>query len=248
MIVLIRRIVAIALLVLITACTAGTHVPPYAKRPYEPLSRQAVVAIALREWRAFGSAVDPVEIPDKPERAIGLWQRVGDYWWLGLDPSDPEAIFTGKHDARGQVFPPEQDGDYAWSAAFVSYVMRMAGAGAGFPYSGNHHVYIRAALHGDPGLTIAAERAEDYAPRLGDLICVGRADNAGLRFDDAKRLPAFQSHCDIVVEIGGPEGVAAIGGNIGDTVALRRFPTTPDGRLSDPDRYLAVLRLLLPPG
>ena len=40
----------------------------------------------------------------------------------------------------------------------------------------------------------------------------------------------------------------AAGGNVGDTVAWRRFPTEPDGRLSDPGRYLAVLRLLLPPG
>ena len=34
----------------------------------------------------------------------------------------------------GNEFPP-QDGDYAWSAAFVSYVMRIAGAGPRFPYS-----------------------------------------------------------------------------------------------------------------
>ena len=239
--------VATICVIVLTACTPGIRMPPYAKRPYEPFARNAVVAIALREWRAFGSAVEPVETPDKPERAPGLWQRIGDYWWLGLDPSDPEAIFTGKHDAQGQVFPPDQDGDYAWSAAFVSYVMRMAGAGAGFPYSGNHHVYIRAALRGDLGLAIAAERAEGYAPRLGDLICAGRADNAGLSFDEAKRLGSFKSHCDIVVETGGPDGVAVLGGNVADTVALRRFPTTPDGRLSDPGRYLAVLRLLLPP-
>lgn len=237
-----------ALLIVLTACTAGTRMPPYALRPYEPLSREAVVAIALREWRAFGSAVEPEESPHKPERAPGLWQRIGDYWWLGLDPGDPEAIFTGKHDGNGQMFPPEQDGDYAWSAAFVSYVMRMAGAGAGFPYNGNHHFYIRAALRADPGLAIAAERAEDYAPRPGDLICVGRADNGGLRFDAAKQMRSFKSHCDIVVESDGPEGIAAIGGNVADTVALRHFPTGPDGRLNDPARYLGVLRLLLPPG
>jgi hypothetical protein len=244
----VRILVAIALLVVLTACTPGFRMPPYAQRPYEPLSREAVVAIALREWRAFGSAVDPAESPEKPERAIGLWQRIGDYWWLGLDRGDPEATFTGKHDDRGTVFPPEQDGDYAWSAAFVSYVMRMAGAGTGFPYNGNHHVYIRAALRGDAALTIAAERAEDYAPRLGDLVCVGRADNAGLRFDDAKQMRSFKSHCDIVVETGSPEGIAVLGGNVSDTVAWRRFPTGPDGRLSDPGQYLAVLRLLLPPG
>jgi len=242
----VRHLGWIALL-LLTACTPGYRMPPYATRPYEAFSRQSVVAIALREWRAFGSAVEPAEIPDKPEREPGLWQRIGDYWWLGLEPGDPEAVFTGKHDGNGRVFPAEQDGDYAWSAAFVSYVMRMAGAGAGFPYNGNHHVYIRAALRGDAGLAIAAERAEDYAPRLGDLVCVGRADNAGLGFDAAKQMQSFRSHCDIVVETGNPKGIAVLGGNVGDTVAWRQFPTEPDGRLSDPGRYLAVLRLLLPP-
>lgn len=240
--------ITLALLILLTACTPTMRVPPYAARPYEPLTRQAVVEIALREWRAFGSPVDPAESPDKPERALGLWQRVGDYWWLGLEPNDPEATFTGKHDAAGNVFPPEDDGDFAWSAAFVSYVMRMAGAGKGFPYNGNHHVYIRAALRGDAGLVIAAERPEAYAPQLGDLVCVGRAGNAGLRFDEAKALPAFKSHCDIVVSTTGPDSIGVIGGNVADTVALRHFPVGADGRLLDPDRYLAVLRLVLPPG
>ena len=45
--------------------------------------------------------------------------------------------FTGKHDQNGAVFPAEQDGNYAWSAAFIDYVMRMAGAGHRFPYSAN---------------------------------------------------------------------------------------------------------------
>jgi hypothetical protein len=62
------------------------------------------------------------------------------------------------------------------------------------------------------------------------------------------RIGAFKSHCDVVVETGGPDGLAAIGGNVGDTVALRRFPVTANGRLAEPDRFLAVLRLLLPPG
>jgi hypothetical protein len=34
------------------------RVPPFAARPYEAFARQNVVAIALREWRLFGSLVD----------------------------------------------------------------------------------------------------------------------------------------------------------------------------------------------
>ncbi len=56
-----------------------------------------------------------------------------------------EQGFTGKHDQNGQVFPVGEDGDYAWSAAFIDYVMRMAGAGHRFPYSPTHADYINAA-------------------------------------------------------------------------------------------------------
>lgn len=129
------------------------YVPDFARKPYEPFSRGNAVAIALREWRLFGQPVDddppntrPPPPPDlKPEREPGLWQRVGEYWWLGLNPDARARFWTGKHDDFGFEFPASRDGEYAWSAAFVSYVMRIAGAGARFPYSESHATYINAA-------------------------------------------------------------------------------------------------------
>src|SRR3954454_14825263 len=49
---------------LLTACMGrpmpDANVPPFAKLPFQKFSRQAVVAIALREWRLFGQTVpDP---------------------------------------------------------------------------------------------------------------------------------------------------------------------------------------------
>ena len=85
-----------------------------------------------------------------------------------------------------------RDGVYAWSAAFVSYVMRMAGAGRGFPYSETHADYINAASGTgsvqEPSLVITAERPEAYAPQRGDLICYWRGRQP-ITFDD---LPAGQ--------------------------------------------------------
>ena len=55
------RAVALAALAALAACAPvapDTHVPPFARVPYQPFSRDAVVAIALREWRLFGSPVD----------------------------------------------------------------------------------------------------------------------------------------------------------------------------------------------
>lgn len=235
---------------------AEARVPPFASQPYEPFSRGAAVAIALREWRLFGSPVDDAppgpRAPDAPmpERAQGLWQRVGEYWWIGLNPDRPEGWWTGKHDANGQVFPRADDGQYAWSAAFISYVMRIAGAGDLFPYAPDHAHYINAARE-DFG-ALRAWRPTDYAPRLGDLICAGRGRAAGIRFADLP-APIFPAHCAIVVART-PGQISVIGGNVGDAVSLTHVPVTADGKLAGPDgvvldgRYpwFVVIQLLYP--
>jgi hypothetical protein len=242
--------------------SAASHAPPFATIPYEPFSRAAIVAIAQREWRLFGAPINddppgarPPPLPeDKPERQQGLWQRVGEYWWIGLDPSDRDAYFTGKHDAQGIVFPAGQDATYAWSAAFVSYVMRIAGAGNRFPYSATHSDYINAArnvaAHQTSGWLVSAERPEAYAPIPGDLICTGRARRRALTYDDLP-APTFPSHCDIVV-VRDPGQISVIGGNVDDAVTMKHVPTTPDGKIAGPDgapidaRYdwFVVLRVL----
>jgi hypothetical protein len=250
---------------MLAACTSpDAHVPPFARVPYEPFSRQAVVAIALREWRLFGSPVDdsppgsfrPATPEDKPERRDGLWQRVGEYWWLAMDAGTPSAAWTGKHDVNGSVFPASEDGRYAWSAGFVSYVMRTAGAGSRFPYSASHSDYIdvaaEMALGRTSGWLIAAERPEAYAPRPGDLICLGRGNAHDLHYDD---LPAghFPGHCDIVVDTAVPGQLSVVGGNVNDAVTLKHVPVTPDGRLATPDgqvvdsryQWMVVLRLIV---
>ena len=232
----------------------NAHIPPFARWPYQPFSREAAVQIALREWRAFGQQVvlPNTELPEDEEREQGLWQRVGEYWWLGLDPSWPQAGWTGIHNENGQVFPESQDGNYAWSAAFISYVMRMAGAGSRFPYSEAHSDYINAArrhgLGSEPGTVITAERVEVYAPQRGDLMCYWRGRNA-ITYDD---LPTdrFPSHCDIVVAVTSFE-LEVIGGNVDNAVAMKRIPVTSDGHLAGPDgivldpdhHYFVVLRV-----
>ena len=264
------RLAVLLVVVVLSACAApqpapDAHAPPFARVPYEPFSRDAVVAIALREWRLFGSPVDdsappgtyhPATPQDKPERQQGLWQRVGEYWWLALNAGAPEAAWTGKHDAIGSVFPASEDGNYAWSAAFVSYVMRIAGAGARFPYSASHSDYIdiakQQALDQTTKWLITAERPESYVPQPGDLICLGRGGARDLRYDD---LPAghFPGHCDIAVDTSVPGQISVVGGNVDDAVTMKHVPVTPDGKLATPDgvvldtRYpwMVVLQLMV---
>lgn len=235
---------AIMLLALAACAPAGpsalpddVQVPPYARRPYQPFSREAAVQIALREWRAFGQ---PVVFPHQTlafdnERSEGLWQRVGDYWWQGLPMGAADQGWTGMHDQNGRVFPASEDGNYAWSAAFIDYVMRMAGAGHRFPYAPDHADYINAAkehaLGRRPDLAINAERPELYAPQRGDLICGWRGGRP-ISFDE---LPTsrFPGHCDIVVQVH-PGSLDVIGGNVENSVSMRHIPVTADGRLAGP--------------
>jgi hypothetical protein len=219
--------------------------PEFARQPFAPFSRTAAVEIALREWRLFGERYDdrsqcpPEHGPkiDPPERRDGLWQRVAEYRWLGLDADHPRRAGTGKHDARGRIYAAESDESYAWSAAFVSYVMRIAGAGDRFPYDDAHATYIndaaRAARGEAPVRALVAQRPEAYAPVLGDLVCTGRERAEALGFDD---LPAgkFPSHCGIVVGLL-PDALLVIGGNVADAVTMTRVPTTADHRLVGPD-------------
>lgn len=221
------------------------RVPNFARVPFEPLTREDAVAIAMREWRAFGQPVDddppdtrpPLPAELKPERMPGLWQRVAEYWWLGQNADRPEAAWTGKHDADGTEFEARRDGDFAWSAAFISYVMRTAGAGDRFPYGPSHYFYINAAarqaLGREQGWVVTARRPSEYAPLLGDIICTGRERAKHMRFD---RLPAgaFPAHCDIVVA-SAPGEISVLGGNVDDAVTMKHIPVTSDGRLVGPD-------------
>ena len=232
----------------VAACTAqadDAQEPPFVRSCYGVFNRAAAVAVAVGEWRAWGQIIydgDPADDglvdPDtKAERQPGWWQRIGLYWWLGMNESDPTSGWTGEHDGTGAIFAPEDDATYAWSAAFISFIMRMAGAGPAFPYSESHSVYINAAVAetqshlGQYG--IQAEPPNGYAPVVGDLICYGRNGAATLTY---AALPSgrFTGHCGLVVAQA-PGQISIIGGNVEDAVALTHVPVTEQGMLATPD-------------
>ena len=212
---------------------ADDHLPPYVRRPFEVFSRANVVGIALREWRAFGSLVNddpPGEDPPRsirPDKQPGLWQRVADYWWSSQDQGAPEGEWSSLYNQNGTVYGGNAP---AWSAAFISYVMRTAGAGNRFPYTPLHADYINAAARNE-GI-LHAEPPGTYPPAPGDLICLGRLNARKLQFEDLP-APRFFGHCDVVVDAV-PGQLSVVGGNVVGSVTMKHVPTTPQGMLAGP--------------
>jgi len=235
-----HRITIVILAGLLGGCAVPQVVPDFATKPYVAFNRADAVAIALREWRLFGSLADaapssgnPRSTRPKLERMPGLWERVGEYWWLGLGGRGREARWTGKHDESGRVFPAADDELYAWSAAFIDYVMRVAGAGDRFAYSPNHAGYVNAAATGRVPI-LRAHAPQTYAPMPGDLLCFGREWAAGLGFADLPRPDFWPGHCAIVVTRQ-ERILSVVGGNEEDAVTMDRVTILADGRLQSGD-------------
>jgi hypothetical protein len=244
------------LALLLAACAApDAHAPAFAQRDYAPFSRSSAVAVAMDEWRLWGQRVDDDDSAGyvqtdaaMAERQPGLWQRVGEYWWEGMNAGRPEDAWTGKHDAEGDVFPVSVNGQYAWSAAFISYVMRIAGAGENFPYAPDHAYYINYAARAVEGKIadplLIAENPASYAPQLGDLLCFGRGGGRDLSFADLPTAYSFPGHCAIVVA-DEPGEISVVGGNVEDAVELTHVKINQAGLVDDPsEHWLAILRVL----
>lgn len=187
----------------------------------------------------------PMEAEGGAERlASGTrpWQRVAEYWRR-------TPAFETLRGANGAKECEAQSGawrdsaacrafilDHPWSAAFVSYVMKRAGV-EDFAYSAEHIVYLRDAYASasarKPYRLVAPWRER---PDVGDLLCYSRE----ARVADYRSLIAFfeqgggslKTHCDIVVgvDLNGDSKLYTIGGNLLQTVMMRKLPLSAAGR------------------
>lgn len=142
----------------------------------------------------------------------GAVQRVGDYWKS-----------LGRSDLDGT------DSNAFWSAAFISWVMKQAGAGDSFKYSALHSNYIADAVSSrksrDSNAAFYAYTLDEYSPQVGDLVGIPRG--SGVTFDS----PAgYKSHADIVVAVR-PGEIDLVGGNVSDSVSMKTLKTDSRGRI-----------------
>jgi hypothetical protein len=177
--------------------------------------RGRVVARAMAEWAFF----DQPTLQDGTQRRVGRkegdpgqWQRVITYWQEGLQNNSVKE--------RADVV----SSDYPWSAAFIAYVMKKAGAGDQFPYAASHSGSIKEAIynrkHSRKNVNLIGHRVGEYAPRPGDLVCATRSWAIGqVNYDNASRFDFFPSRCELVIRAN-PDQISTIGGDLLDAVTL----------------------------
>lgn len=129
--------------------------------------------------------------------------------------------------------------DTPWSAAFISYVMDKAGLDkAQFQYAAAHWVYIKQAFGSDPDRAYRACDPLKTQPRVADLLCYSRGPKAPGDFGEwlaSVHTPGFSaaSHCEIVVSIDRAAAkMETVGGNVLQSIAVRRLKLNQDGVLS----------------
>lgn len=128
----------------------------------------------------------------------------------------------------------------AWSAAFISYIMKKSGAGSDWKYSPSHSTYIVDSIKNrkeNNSKPFKGYRPEEVKLEVGDLV--GKARQSGVGYDTTG---AYKSHTDVVVKI--KDGYAdTIGGNVGDTVKITKVPLTPDGKIDlKRSNYFVVIK------
>ena len=182
------------------------------------------------------------------QRVLGYWQATG----VRLRGTDPDAVSdSSEPQSIDNALSRVAVIDAPWSAAFVSWIAQRAGLGADeFVFSEAHADYAGAAWKA--GLDEAANRPTRYAmracdlmrtpPRVGDLVCQARGTGAG--YDTFERIgevlaqrptsgEALPMHCDVVVGVDAT-GFDTVGGNVIQSVTLRRLAFAPGTRLLDP--------------
>jgi hypothetical protein len=179
--------------------------------------KQQLVTLAIAEWTFWHT---PHLIT---ETQVAARQKLKDYWnVVGIHPSDAD---LGSNTWQN---------DHPWSAVFISWVVRQAGANGFFRYAAAHSHYIVAARQNratndtsNPFWAYPITAAESAWAEVGDIICKNRDGN---NYTLDSLAAGHISHCDIIVEVDRTQNaLITIGGNVVNSVRKRRIFLTAQG-------------------
>lgn len=167
--------------------------------------------------------------------------------------SDPQLCAAIKRwtEGIGASFTSCTSPNHPWSAVFISWCVKEAGARATeFRFSKAHAVFVNKAIQdADNGRGVFhGVPITEHAPRVGDIIHHNRGGGR-LTFNFARNNTQYQSHSVIVAEVGeDPDGHFAlcIGGNESDSVRRTKVRLTPQGfiRQRGRDPFISVIKTL----
>ncbi|WP_411850542.1 DUF2272 domain-containing protein [Stenotrophomonas sp. LGBM10] len=198
-----------------------------------------------RDGRAASLSVTEAEREHLADNGLIAWQRVVGYWResgtlspMGDQPGASSCMAplgTRYTDSDCRAFLI----DNPWSAAFISWVMTRASV-PGFTRSPRHIDYIRAAYQNSGPYRMTDPAQEKPAP--GDLLCFLRDRRQTLSYSGLVQslgsgaVAHWKSHCEVVIaaNVGGDRTLYLVGGNVMNTVAMRKLSLDRSGRIELP--------------
>ena len=139
----------------------------------------------------------------------------------------------------------------AWSAVFVSWCAKQAGASStDFPFSPRHSSFIhRFIKNRKNGVGVfRAHPIADYSPKVGDILQNNRNGNA-FTYAFAEANSQYESHTAIVMEVGTDARgryLRTVGGNESDSVGMKEVRLSSKGRvLGSAGLYISIVETLL---
>lgn len=138
-----------------------------------------------------------------------------------------------------------------WSAVFVSWCIKQAGAtDAEFKFAQSHAKFVNKAISNtlqNVGL-FKGRKITDYTPKIGDIIHNNRGGNS-FSYDYATNHDSYESHSAIVIEVGEDNNgkyLMTIGGNEGDSIRIKEVRLDNNGfikqRKNNP--YISIIENL----
>ena len=139
----------------------------------------------------------------------------------------------------------------AWSAVFISWCVKQAGAtGAQFIFAPSHSQFVQAAIKNERQ-SVGVFHGHDvttYAPKLGDILQNNRAGNH-FDFQYASTHGQYKSHSAIVIEVGSDNRgryLRTIGGNEDNSVGMKEARLDAKGFVKNADGlYISIVETLL---
>ena len=185
---------------------------------------------------------DPVgEVKEDLIRECIKWFEKFDYG-RGQENQLPFSDYIGKFWNSVGYDWDGTDTNIPWFAAFISYVLRIAGGYTGFKFSLRHSDYIHYAItsrEDERDAPFWGYRLDEIKPKVGDLICLWRGTQVDYEY--ARRHDRYTSHCDIIISIKNGKAYT-IGGNVGQSVGRKIFALDQNGFFPPSRNAFAILR------